>query len=151
MSLDIEKTAGQIDQMVEMLRGREVEWGKRLETALATLDQSTNQLSDLQVKIDQSKVTWLVAGLKESPNARYPAPPMPTDYVAVATDGSHIDVDRHLPARCYLINIGVSILTYGSRPDASLWNRPRLYARAPRRSGRSGRIAPTPGRSPAAA
>jgi GNAT superfamily N-acetyltransferase len=38
-------------------------------------------------------------------------------------------VDRHLSARCFLVNIGVSVLTYGSNPDALLSNQPRLYAR----------------------
>ena len=45
-----------------------------------------------------------------------------------AVDGSHIDVDRHLPVKCCLINIGSCVLTYGSTPNAVLMNSPRLYA-----------------------
>ena len=46
-----------------------------------------------------------------------------------SVDGSHIDVDRHLPARCYLINLGGCLLTYGSASDALLFSNPRLYSR----------------------
>jgi hypothetical protein len=45
----------------------------------------------------------------------------------LATDGSHIDVDRHKSTRCYLINIGAVILGYGTRPDARLDSFPQLY------------------------
>ena len=44
-----------------------------------------------------------------------------------SVDGSHIDIDRHIPVRCYLINLGGCLLTYGSQPDARLFSRPRLY------------------------
>jgi GNAT superfamily N-acetyltransferase len=41
-------------------------------------------------------------------------------------DGSHIDIDRHLPVQCYLVNLGGCALTYGTRPDASFFSQPRL-------------------------
>ena len=31
---------------------------------------------------------------------------MPQDWTTLSVDGSHIDVDRHLPLRCHLINLG---------------------------------------------
>ena len=37
---------------------------------------------------------------------RRPPPEVPQDWTALAVDGSHIDVDRHLPLRCHLINLG---------------------------------------------
>jgi len=46
----------------------------------------------------------------------------------LACDGSHIDVDRHTPPRCYLINIGGVLLRYGEGADASLFSEPALYA-----------------------
>ena len=33
-------------------------------------------------------------------------PEVPQDWTALSVDGSHIDVDRHLPLRCHLINLG---------------------------------------------
>ena len=43
-------------------------------------------------------------------------------------DGSHIDVDRHLPLRCYLINLGGCAIAYGRRPDCRLFSEPTLAA-----------------------
>ncbi len=78
------------------------------------------------------KVTWLVAGSLDAPEAalseRHPAPAAPADHVALATDGSQIDIDRHGPAHCFLINIGGARLRYGSAPDADLFSQPRLYS-----------------------
>jgi hypothetical protein len=56
-----------------------------------------------------------------------PAPP-PPEWCAVSVDGSHIDIDRHLPVQCYLVNLGGCVLTYGSRPDASFFSQPHLYS-----------------------
>lgn len=130
MSLDMEKTVGQIGEMVELLKGGEEEWGRRLGTALATLQESGSDLASLQRKLTEADghVTWLVAGVNEAPNARYPAPELPSDYTVLATDGSDMDVDRHGAASCYLINIGSVALRYGINPGAVLRSEPRLYA-----------------------
>ncbi|MCE2501030.1 MAG: DNA double-strand break repair nuclease NurA [Dehalococcoidia bacterium] len=58
--------------------------------------------------------------------ASIPPPEPPTDWSALSVDGSHIDVDRHLPLRCYLINLGGCALTYGSNPDCRLFSEPTL-------------------------
>ena len=52
--------------------------------------------------------------------------PAPADWVAVSVDGSHIDVDRHLPLRCHLINLGGCAITYGERPSCDLFSEPTL-------------------------
>ena len=41
-------------------------------------------------------------------------------------DGSHIDVDRHLPLRCHLINLGGCAITYGTSYGCQLFNEPTL-------------------------
>ena len=46
--------------------------------------------------------------------------------MVAAVDGSHIDVDRHLPVACYLLNFGGCVLTYGSNPNATLFSDPYL-------------------------
>ena len=58
----------------------------------------------------------------ESPSDRT----APSDWTALSVDGSHIDVDRHLPLRCYLINLGGCTLTYGANPDCQLFSEPTL-------------------------
>ena len=55
-----------------------------------------------------------------------PPPPAPDDWIAISVDGSHIDVDRHLPLRCYLINLGGCVLTYGAKPDCRFFSEPTL-------------------------
>ena len=41
-------------------------------------------------------------------------------------DGSHIDVDRHLPLRCHLINLGGCAITYGAGFACQLFSEPTL-------------------------
>ena len=68
--------------------------------------------------------------MKEPPATVRSLSEAPHDHTVVAVDGSHIDVDRHLAARCFLINTGSVVLTYGSQPGVELEGRARLYARA---------------------
>jgi len=56
------------------------------------------------------------------------APPPPSEFSVIAADGSHIDVDRHSPVRCYLINIGSVSLRYGKGSGAFLASEPTLYS-----------------------
>ena len=72
-----------------------------------------------------------------------PPPEVPQDWTALSVDGSHIDVDRRLPLRCHLINLGGCAITYGQNHDCQLFNEPTLavddadlYLRAP--NGASG-------------
>ena len=60
-----------------------------------------------------------------------PPPEVPQDWVALSVDGSHIDVDRHLPLRCHLINLGGCVITYGADFGCQLFNEP-----GPGRGGR---------------
>ena len=55
-----------------------------------------------------------------------PPPDVPADWTAVAVDGSHIDVDRHLPLRCHLINLGSCAITYGGNFGCQLFSEPSL-------------------------
>ena len=55
-----------------------------------------------------------------------PPPEVPQDWTAVSVDGSHIDVDRHLPLRCHLINLGGCAITYGRDPGCQLFSEPAL-------------------------
>ena len=115
--------------------GRPAEAGEqekalKLERVIETLRSHAGKVDELSAKQERSKskTTWLVAGLTdEGLAAGLGLPPIPTDYMSLATDGSHIDVDRHQSATCYLINIGKVILSYGADPDATLGSAPVLY------------------------
>ena len=53
-------------------------------------------------------------------------PVVPGDWTAVSADGSHIDVDRRLPLRCFLINLGGCAITYGRNFGCDLFSEPAL-------------------------
>jgi hypothetical protein len=114
--------------MVSGLKDGREERQKRLGFALDTLARHSADPDKLKRKINASRTTWLVAEPVETPDQRYPLPPAPADFTVIGSDGSHIDVDRHHATRCYLINTGAAVITYGSRPDAALSSSPRLYA-----------------------
>ena len=127
MSLDLTKVAAQVGSMVAKLKAGGEERKKRLNYALDILHDKSNDLERLKKKIDASQTTWLVAGLVDGLDRHYKPPPLPTEFSVVATDGSHIDVDRHRSTRCYLINIGTVVLGYGANPQALLDSFPALY------------------------
>lgn len=128
MALDLTRVASQVGEMLSRLKSGLDERAGHLENALSTLHARAEDIDSLRKKIALGKTTWLVADLVEGLDRTYPAPPLPETFSVLATDGSHIDVDRHRAARCYLINIGSVALTYGERPDAVLESRPALYA-----------------------
>ncbi len=128
MSLDLTKVVSQVGSMVARLKAGSEERQKRLQHALDVLHKQANNLDYLTRKIASSKTTWLVAGLVDGLDQHYKPPPIPPEFTILATDGSHIDVDRHRSTRCYLINIGTVTLHYGASPSATLDSFPCLYA-----------------------
>ena len=127
MSLDLTKIAAQVGDMVAGMKTGGEERQQRLQNALEVATDETIDLDALKKKATDSKTTWLVAGLIEKLDQHYKAPSCPLEFTVIATDGSHIDVDRHKSTRCYLINIGSTILHYGASPDAALDSFPHLY------------------------
>jgi hypothetical protein len=129
VSLDLTKVAAQIWGMVAGLKAGDKERRQRLGYALGVLRDKSIDLDHLRQRIDDSqrKTTWLVAGLVDGLDRCYKPPPLPQSFTVIATDGSHIDVDRHKSARCYLINIGAAVLDYGVTPNARLESLPQLY------------------------
>ncbi|MFC1985208.1 DNA double-strand break repair nuclease NurA [Chloroflexota bacterium] len=128
MSLDLTKVASQVGVMVARLKAGGEEKQERLQHALDVLSNKTIDIDYLRKQIAAAKTTWLVAGPVDGLAQCYKAPPLPDEFTVIATDGSHIEVDRHRSTRCYLINIGSVVLHYGTSPDATLDSSPRLYA-----------------------
>ena len=127
MSLDLARVIGQIVDLAASLKSRERERQAKLDFALTTLRSSAADLDGLRQKVETSKTTWLVAGPRERINLCQLAPHCPEDFIVLGSDGSHIDVDRHYSAHCFLINIGMVQLQYGRSPDAELSSFPSLY------------------------
>ena len=114
--------------MIARMKAESTERRKRLQQALDILHTQASNLSNLMRKIASSKTTWLIAGLVDELDQHYEPPSAPSEFAIAATDGSHIDVDRHKSTRCYLINIGAVVLQYGNSPSATLDSFPSLYS-----------------------
>ncbi len=125
--LDLTGVAHQVGSMVERLKAARAERQERLYKALETLRAQAEHTDELKRKIAASRTTWLVAKLTEGLWQHHAPSPLPPDFSIAATDGSQIEMDRHRAVRCYLINIGGVILTYGGAPDAALESSARLY------------------------
>ena len=127
MTLDITQVYSQIEAMAGDLKAHQSDYAQKLELALTTLKSVPAHQDKLKKKIEDARATWLVAGLKEDVSLHRAAVPCPDDFTVVASDGSHIDVDRHQSTRLFLLNIGLVELQYGSKPDAELSSLPTLY------------------------
>jgi len=114
--------------MVGSLRAGLAHRHELLNDALEAMHQASGSLEALRTKVKESKTTWLVAGLDGGLDGRHAPTQPPSDFMVIATDGSHIEVDRHQAARCFLLNISHVVLCYGSHPQATLESVPRLYA-----------------------
>ncbi len=126
MSLDLSQTAAQIQAAASAARGDVGRRRQRLDEAMEALRSADADTLRDRANDSQGTFAFLPAEPVESPGVAHPPPTAPADFAVVATDGSHIDVDRHLPLRCYLINTGGCILEYGASPDAHLFSAPRL-------------------------
>ena len=127
MSLDLSKIVDQITSMVNSLKSHRDERQQQINHAVDILRSQSNNTERLENKIVASKLTWLVAHLIGPIDRHYQPQSLPDEFTVIATDGSHIDVDRHRSTHCYLINIGGVVLRYGPRPDAMLDSVPHLY------------------------
>ena len=126
MGLDFYKVAAQLQGLAEGLQAQGEGHRECLERAVTTL--ASADAGAINQKRSQGRVTWLAPGVPRD-TATHISPTLPpSDYRALAVDGSHIDVDRHLPVRCALVNISKVALQYGANPQARLESHPRLYA-----------------------
>ncbi|MFQ5879687.1 MAG: DNA double-strand break repair nuclease NurA [Dehalococcoidia bacterium] len=115
MSLNFGLVAGQLQDFSRRLTAEERQRQRRLERASQELKRSAAHPDDLSRRIDTARTRWLLARpMAEPPDGHYSEPQHPTSYVVLATDGSHIDVDRHIPVRCYLLNLGWACIGYGA-------------------------------------
>ena len=125
MSLDLGKTILQLDRgALDLQRSRTA----RRDRLTALIEQA--RLVDPPTACGKTAAAasrpYLAAQVEEALLGSVPPPYPPDDWRAISVDGSHIDVDRHPPIPCYLVNLGGCVLTYGSQPDAVFFNEPHL-------------------------
>src|SRR4030042_906016 len=105
MTLDFQRLAAQLDQLGPDLRSQGEEASRRLARALEQMHTCALRPDDLRRRLAEAQTSWRPAEpLGEPLDAAIDAPPAPADYVALATDGSHIAAARHTPLPCYLLN-----------------------------------------------
>ncbi len=127
MALDIGQTASQIDALASHAKGASDERRLALERMLHVMEKATEADVAARLPVPNER-PFMAAVPQEKLSTRHDPPATCADYCVASVDGSHIDVDRHLPARCYLINLGSCALTYGEHPYARLESEPRLYS-----------------------
>ena len=125
MPFDLGDVALQLEQVAQRLGRTQNDRELRL-TALLDAAAQVDQASAQTATRSASERPYLAAQVEEALVGCYAHPPPPADWCVAAVDGSHIDVDRHLPVSCFLINLGGCVLTYGSRPDAAFFSQPYL-------------------------
>jgi hypothetical protein len=129
MTLDITRIAPQIGDMVTKIKSGSQERREHLKCAQDKLCDKNLNPEVLKRKIIGARTpNWSPAHLFEGLSLHFPSPLVPTEYTVIATDGSHIDVDRHRAAHCYMINIGTVQISYGAHPTADLESEPRLFS-----------------------
>ena len=127
MPLDLGETVLQLDGLSETVRRSAESREERLTALLDAADGLGPEAAKERTQNTQER-PYLAAEVVDTLLGSHPPPPPPPDWTVAGVDGSHIDVDRHLPVHCYLLNFGGCVLTYGSSPDASLFSRPYLAA-----------------------
>ena len=127
MSLDLGETVTQLDQLAQHLGNSRADRTGRLEAFLAAASQVTALAAKTKTGYEPGR-PFLAAQVTDALVGSYPPTAPPPAWCVASVDGSHIDVDRHLPVSCYLVNLGGCLLTYGSQPGAQFFSRPHLAA-----------------------
>ena len=126
MSLDLGETILQLDRVTRNL-GRDYP-DRRNQLAQLLRDAATVTPAEARRKTENFHDPFLAAQVVDTLLGEISPPSAPADWLAASVDGSHIDVDGHLPVPCYLLNLGGCVLTYGTQPDARFFSRPHLAA-----------------------
>ena len=128
MGLDLSQTLQQLDSLAGRLNGSRDDRAQRLASAVTAMRAADASEVKRKAEAESGQERhYMWAGLVDGFAGSYIPGLVPGDFCVVSSDGSHIDVDRHMPVRCYLINIGGCLLVYGSSPDARFFSSPRLY------------------------
>lgn len=127
--LNFHLVKSQIDSMVRERKDFAGELSDKIRLAKEELRLKSENWEELSRKVDESKTSWLVAGISSPLDAARPLPDRPRSYTALSSDGSQIFPDRHEALPCYLINISSIALTYGDEACAKLGSAPSLFYR----------------------
>lgn len=117
----------QIDEMLGERKHFVDEFQDKIKLAQSELHNKSDNWEKLSNKEQESKTSWLTAGINSALNLRSPLPDRPGNYTAISSDGSQIFPDRHEVLPCYLINISSVVLHYGDNSGAAITSDPYLF------------------------
>lgn len=119
MTLDLEKVAEHLPALIGRAQLERSVDEERRRRALELLHEATANQKQFEERIGAAQTSWTLALPHDGPpDSAYFPPPAPPGYSALAVDGSSIDVDRHLPVDCYVVNLGWIAVHYGDEPGA---------------------------------
>ena len=128
MALNINKTANQINEFANEFKKSYSEHFSRVNRARTAYIDLLGKRKNVKLNNDYGyKIDF--TGFAEPDLYSVPTRKFLNEYRVISTDGSHIGIDRDLPAKCFLINIGIADFLYGDEANAELRNVPRLYAK----------------------
>lgn len=113
--------------MATNISARENDRIKRIEVAKVVARGFDTKLYD-SIRKNLSELGRSTIVINVAPYKTFSIPKLPNNLIVAAVDGSHIDVNRHLAAQCFLINIGSCLIKYGDDAYATLDSMPKLYA-----------------------
>ena len=129
MSLNLLKTAKQIDVMATNISGRQNVHLEKIKKAINAINNfSIDNFKHLKDK-KANELSFIVPTILEPPKNRYSRTTEIAEYCVMAVDGSQIEMDRHAPTTCFLINIGTCTLQYGNTAKSIFSSTPILYAK----------------------
>jgi len=127
--LDFVQLRRQMNEMVlEQIAHHDV-MAERIKRAVSELKSFAQRWEDILSKVKSSKTSWLVALPTGRLDQKLEALSTKRPLTVMASDGSQIFPDRHEVALCYLINIGLVALHYGTGEPPIMQSHPLLYYR----------------------
>ena len=127
MGLNFDQAIPQLDVVAHRLGGSVVDHQAQVDSFINSATALTQP--EIIEKLGNVKERpFMAAIIHDTLIGNYAPPSPPTDWSVVSVDGSHIDIDRHLPLPCYLINLGGCVLTYGDSSDAEFFSESKLGA-----------------------
>ena len=130
MTLDLGRVALEMERLrAEVRRAREARNRARrdAEAVMRTWAERLEDVQRIAREGSERYTSWMVAEPLEPLGTHRPPGRRLDAYTALATDGSHLDTERHHYVRCYLLNIGRARLTYGPQAGAALDAQVRLH------------------------
>ncbi|MCS7253680.1 MAG: DNA double-strand break repair nuclease NurA [Armatimonadota bacterium] len=127
--LDFVQLKRQLDEMAVEQVARREDIISRSKKAFLVLKQWAKAWEEVLKKVEASKTSWLLANPTEVLDFKRFVSEPKRPLTVVASDGSQIFPDRHEVALCYLLNIGLVALHYGTGEPPLMRSHPLLYYR----------------------